>query len=358
MVTHSHRRRIRGFTLIELLVVIAIIAILIALLLPAVQQAREAARRTQCKNNLKQLGLALHNYHDVYTMFPPSPICGPLVSPGGAKQTWHGWSGLVTLLPYFEQANLYQQADLDIGWDNNAVGNRAVSRTKIQSLLCPSDPGSGATYSAAMSPTSYGFSAGPVSSWSVGSRRQGLVSFRTGCRIRDMVDGTSNTIAMGEMKIGLNSGQWDPSLPVDNSMRVVTGSRLQKANNSAGRVFRSTAADLAVINTYYDNCRNMYNSGSGWHGNSDEQGRYWSSGRVHWGPWFNTLIGPNPKGPGGCDNDGSVTDTSIKTASSHHTGGVQICLGDGSVRFASENIDQGLWVSLGSIRGGETIGEW
>ncbi|MFM7869824.1 MAG: DUF1559 domain-containing protein, partial [Planctomycetaceae bacterium] len=137
-----------GFTLIELLVVIAIIAILIALLLPAVQQAREAARRTQCKNNLKQIGLALHNYHDTHGRFPPTQI---MVAYMGANNTNpqprnHTWVSLV--LPYLEQATLYSSINFSAAMHLNGVyqtlstGETIVSR-KLPVLQCPSDPGFG-----------------------------------------------------------------------------------------------------------------------------------------------------------------------------------------------------------------------
>ena len=128
--------RKRGFTLIELLVVIAIIAILIALLLPAVQQAREAARRTQCKNNLKQLGLAVHNYHDVFLKFPPGYSQVRLPTSTGAFQ---GHSVFYSLLPYIEQANLFATFDHNVPLNNRATAPGVLSGTIINAFLCPSD---------------------------------------------------------------------------------------------------------------------------------------------------------------------------------------------------------------------------
>lgn len=357
----GRRSASRGFTLIELLVVIAIIAILVSLLLPAVQQAREAARRTQCKNNLKQLGIALHNYHDVHKTFPASGVAGTTENVGGRyRQAWLSWSGLAMLLPYIEQKNVYDQIDWGYRWDRNIAGNvnNTMARTRIPGFVCPSDPGADASYTANLSPTSYCLSTGPASNWSMRNNPVGFATLYKGSKIRDITDGTSNTIAMAEAQIGLNRGSY-AGLPQPriNWYRVVTGSRLQRANNTNGRVWRGdNQAHIAAIRDYYNNCLAQYDSGSGWNGASDEQGRFWAAGRVYWGPWCTTLVSPNA-GPS-CDNDNSVTDMSIKEPSSYHTGIVQVVLGDGSVRGVSENIDQGVWMGAGSIGGGENLGEW
>ena len=361
LLSRSPESRTRGFTLIELLVVIAIIAILIALLLPAVQQAREAARRTQCKNNFKQLGLALHNYHSTYGMFTANGVAGTSENTSGRyNQAWLSWSGLAMLLPYIEQNNVYQNINFSYRWDNNNGGtqNNTMARTRIAAFVCPSDPGSGATYTANMSPTSYGFSTGPASNWNMRSNPVGFATLWRGSRIRDITDGTSNTIAMSEMQIGLNSGQYQANTnPRVNWHRVVTGSRLQRANNTNGRRWDGrVASHIAAVNSYYASCLSTYDSGGGWNGASDEQGRFWAAGRVYWGPWHTTLVKPNA-GPS-CDVDTSVTDMDIKEPSSYHTGGVQVLLADGSARFVSENIDQGTWMGAGSVAGGETLGEW
>jgi prepilin-type N-terminal cleavage/methylation domain-containing protein/prepilin-type processing-associated H-X9-DG protein len=216
----THIRRNRGFTLIELLVVIAIIAILIALLLPAVQQAREAARRSQCKNHLKQIGLALHNYHDAHRVFPPGCI---RTDPN--NQWVEGWSWSVFIFPYLDQAPLYNQ--LDVGGrslaDALAVGppNALLIQTILPVYRCPSDPGDdlaaverlfatngvgGQAAIAAGAPDPFR----PAASNYVGAagRRQnitgpgtrGVFGVNSKVAIQDIGDGTSNIYMVGERR--------------------------------------------------------------------------------------------------------------------------------------------------------------
>lgn len=355
-------KRKSGFTLIELLVVIAIIAILVALLLPAVQQAREAARRAECKNKLKQLGVALHNYHETHGTFPGNGMAATTENVGGRyNQAWLSWSGLAMLLPFMDQEPVYKNINFDYRWDNNNGGtqNNTMARTKIPAFTCPSDPGSGHIYTGNMSPTSYGFSSGPGSHWSMRTNMAGFATLYRGSVMRDITDGSSNTIAMAELQIGQNKGRWEtPAGPSERILwyRVTGAGRLQKANNTNGRKFKATAADMATINAYYANCLSRYDSRSGWNGSSDEQGRFWAAGRVYWGPWHTTLVGPNA-GPS-CDNDNSVTDMSVKEPSSYHPGGVHVLLADGATRFVNQTLDQSVWISLGSRDGGDTVGEF
>src|SRR5208282_723912 len=137
-----HRRSRRGFTLIELLVVIAIIAVLIALLLPAVQSAREAARRAQCVNNLKQIGLAIHNYHTASNTFPPGSAASyNTYNPGCVA--WMGWSAQGLMLPYLEQSSIYNAANFSYdSWNDNAT-NQTARDTRIAAFICPSDTNAG-----------------------------------------------------------------------------------------------------------------------------------------------------------------------------------------------------------------------
>lgn len=328
-----------AFTLIELLVVIAIIAILIALLLPAVQQAREAARRSTCKNNLKQLGLAIHNYHDVHNAIPmASGRDGGL---GGRRQ-----SGYVGMLPYIDQTPLFNlcasggpaahvngSANSFAGfsfvpWDNNHVAVRA----NIPLLQCPSDGNT--TEQNPRGKCNYMFSRGDSiwdnnPSWNgnggrglrgffVGGQNGGNAGFR---RFRDVTDGLSNTIAMGE-RIKAKPGGRSPKLGA-----------IQRG--PAQSVYRSDASQ----------CLNLLDANGDYI--STNIGRWAGTRWMDGAPAFtgmNTVFGPNKAGctdPGGDQRDG------IFPPSSHHSGGAQVLMGDGAVRFISENIDTGNPVGVG-----------
>jgi prepilin-type N-terminal cleavage/methylation domain-containing protein/prepilin-type processing-associated H-X9-DG protein len=213
---HSARR---GFTLIELLVVVAIIAVLIALLLPAVQAAREAARRVQCINNLKQMGLALHNYHDALSVFPSGYIA---YSPfkDGETDTSPGWSWASMILPQLDQAPLY--SSINVLLPVQAPANTTSVQTLLNGFICPSDQLPGQTFAvtdgfgntvATVAPTSYGACTGnDASDVALGLNNDGLgngLFFRnSGIRIAAIIDGTSQTVMLEERAWGDSEGTW------------------------------------------------------------------------------------------------------------------------------------------------------
>ena len=207
---HPGRSRLRGFTLIELLVVIAIIAILIGLLLPAVQKVREAASRVKCQNNLKQLGLALHNYEGINNSFPPA-----------YQASWYGvgWGWGTYLLPYLEQQNLYNQLGLPNAIFGNGVDQAPATpllQTRLQIFLCPSDGSSDLnTLKRNHAKSNYRGISGPrdPNSYPWGTDFGGVLFWNSRVRILQITDGTSNTLAIGECYLDEATGKvaalWD-----------------------------------------------------------------------------------------------------------------------------------------------------
>jgi len=329
----------RGFTLIELLVVIAIIAILIALLLPAVQQAREAARRTQCKNNLKQLGIALHNYHDTFNCFPPAHMRTQANNPGtGALTTWRGFSLHSMLLPYIEQAPLYASIDFNTYFDAHAQNNTA-RRTKLAAFLCPSD--TPYPNSVDRGNNSYPGSQGPNQGRDVQpvGVRNGMFNFDGITRMGDIRDGTSNSIAFGEHLIGDN-----------NNTAYRAGDVVRGIGFGSLPTNKPTGAQLDAYGVACDAGKANHHS----HG-----GREWAIGMPAQ-TLFNTMATPNWKYPTcqDCPGCGWMDSKGVFPARSRHTGGVQVTLADGAVRFVSENVDLATWQNAGSINGEEVLGEW
>jgi prepilin-type N-terminal cleavage/methylation domain-containing protein len=311
-------RRRSGFTLIELLVVIAIIAILIALLLPAVQQAREAARRTQCKNNLKQIGLALHNYHDVHQTFP-----------FGQEDSAKSYSAISQLLPYFDQAPLYNQINFSLPYNDPA--NAPARMMELPMLRCPSDfvnplsaSGGAINYMANKgSGIIWQNPAGPNTGF---PEQNGTMYFQSRVRIGDITDGTSNTAAFAERVLADgNNGIVSPLADVFFSPLAPTTA------DEARSMCR--AVDI-------NNLANQFPlfMGAPW---------------LHGQHTYLHVDTPNSRSCGFF----TVLRADMPP-SSRHVGGVHMLLCDGAVRFVSENIDLMLWRALGTRNGGETVGEF
>jgi len=318
-----------GFTLIELLVVIAIIAILVALLLPAVQQAREAARRSSCKNNLKQLALALHNYHDTHTVFPNQ-----------SADSLYLYSAIAQTLPYLEQGNLHDLIDFDEPVNTNTpqdpVQNPAVekvARTLVPVLLCPSDSGDPLwtdDNDAVWAGSNYLLNGGSGRGTSYcASGNDGLFWRGSSTRFRDITDGTSNTVCFAESLFG-NRGADTTSL---------NDSQRQMARVSGGGPCSKDAADMVA----------GVAGSSSFEG--DRAGAWLNSNGYH--TLVQGYLSPNSSTPD-VVHHGEI----LSGPRSLHRGGAQLALCDGSVRFISENVYATLLQNLFARDDGEVLGEF
>ena len=316
-----------GFTLVELLVVITIIGILIALLLPAVQSAREAARRMQCSNNLKQLGLGLHLHADSFGYLPPAVVLETSGACLSAQGSYDGtppvplyrFNAFWHILPYIEQKNLYDR--FDTTKNLYATVNRPFHAPDISTLYCPSDSAQGRKIDFGLGPLSvvnaayavsvdgYHNAQGTCTFDSPTGRRPALYA-NSKTKLTDIIDGTSNTIVLSEMLTDTSSTVTDPNVDVRGLWLDAFGcgfSGRLSPNSSLGDECMSNCRDDPARGTPVQIVPAPY-----------------------WGKWANA-------------------------ARSRHPGGVNVCRADGSVHFVMETIDLGLWQDLISIDGGETV---
>ncbi len=333
------RASARGFTLIELLVVIAIIAVLVALLLPAVQQAREAARRSQCKNNLKQMGLALHNYSDTHSTFPPGAIIN-------AQVARHLATAFVHILPYLDQANAYNKLDfvslggvLWFGTGSSAPNRDALNGLVVDPYVCTSSSlpvmTPGQTYSGG--PTTYVMRGnyvmirgandhpttdrtalrGPVS-------RGGVFYNNSRTRFRDITDGASNTLMISERSNFIGTTPTDPRPQYGVWMENAYGPN--DANGDGTYATRATAHQRCFQATTIHDAVPIGHMGNA---SSD-----------------------------GAGSPGTAIEGCNTALNSPHTGGVHALFGDGSVRFLSSNLHMQTLRNLANRDDGNVVGEY
>jgi prepilin-type N-terminal cleavage/methylation domain-containing protein/prepilin-type processing-associated H-X9-DG protein len=351
----------KGFTLIELLVVIAIIAVLIALLLPAVQAAREAARRTQCVNNLKQIGLGLHNYHEQQNTFPMGSGQPTMDKIGGtapiAKQ---GLSYLYAILPMLGEVPIFNAVNNSFGMADNTTllafqVNQTAQKSQLKEYLCPSDPNATVSldsstntgnnnYFASIGPTTntYGALSSSGPDWST-IPYTGLFAHQQCKGVRDILDGTSNSIACAESTVGAAT---------EVQRQKLIG--LVNVNIPAAGIQQSAFTNPSGVQSGIQACTAAWNSGSA--SIDIQRGDSWLHGSMAM-TLFNTIVPPNGEANQWtyCSATGSGSASLISNSDSYHPGGVNVLMADGSVKFIKNSINQPTWWGLGTIAGGEVI---
>ena len=338
----------RGFTLIELLVVIAIISVLIALLLPAVQSAREAARRLQCTNNLKQLGLALHNYEGTYGGFPPGCIIAAWPANPAVPPAYYRWGALAFLTPFLEQTNVYNSlnfsfpiyslTDPTTGFTPIFPANTTAVGTLVGLFLCPSDQGQRLTTGdgflgspgRVFSPTNYQFCAGSGASGGDVTLSDGTFRLNVMTRGQDVTDGLSNTAFSSETIMGTagvrfyapNAVAWDPRTMLATVPNL-------------GSVAASVTATACASPTQLSATRQYA----------------WIDGSYSYG-LYNHYFTPNISLLD-CEVVVASLPSAWKATRSWHPGGSNVGFGDGSVHFVKNSINQLVWIGIGTRAGGE-----
>jgi prepilin-type N-terminal cleavage/methylation domain-containing protein/prepilin-type processing-associated H-X9-DG protein len=336
-----------GFTLIELLVVIAIISLLIGLLLPAVQSAREAARRAQCENNLKQIGIAIHNYHNSFLVFPFGK--GPSYSSVLPKTPVYArWSAPSQLLMFIEQGNLFNSINFNLPpetpgmqgavpfmppYQNPNRENATASVSQVATFLCPSDgptiaswPG-GNNYLGNQQTWACDLSESNPSTVAPSEVVRGIFYFLSSVKIADVTDGTSQTAFFSEKLRG--NGNPDPR----TDMHITTSqSSLDATYQDCQALNRMTAPPL-----------------------TSRQGMSWVMGEMCCTA-YNHVAPPNSTTCAGNPFPGSMANMSMQVPpSSRHPGGANVLFGDGTVRFVKDTIGLAPWRAIGTRNGGETI---
>jgi prepilin-type N-terminal cleavage/methylation domain-containing protein len=348
----------RAFTLIELLVVIAIIAILIALLLPAVQQAREAARRTQCKNNMKQMGLSIHNYESTYGRVPSS---GEYSDYRNFTRSFFPVSTFTAILPYIDQAPIYNQWDMSLPYNASPTTypnsrNVTLATSHIEPFLCPSNGNfskNGGTAPAG--------STGPFSSGTLGANYGQTDYMPVPYTDLDPVTGLRNPMtatARGADKPGLLGGAGEAGFRDCTDGLSNTACIFEDAGKPASIASTKYAAPAGF--TTVDNCGTLAGGGRCPNRWADADSGSGVSGPPNLGTGETKVINNNnnPKGgPAGClwaNNNCGPNDEPF----SFHTGGCHATLGDGSVRFISENVDRNIVRQLVDRADGQVMGEF